>query len=616
MSAEGAKRTNRRERHRPLSLREFLEVPRALRLLSGPLLAVLGYRFFMLTGTVLHEMMHYAAFRALGVNCRMSLKASNPLHCRLIQRGWVGELPPDSPFRGMVYFPRPQSGFEAFAKVLSYCMPHIAAVALFAFCVHLLIKRRGFTVRVNRAWLGLCLFAPLIVYLPYVSAFLLTVLYLFVLVRVLAGIGEASWLRRSLLCFLTPVMIGFMWKFHLQTARSWGEIVQISTWIGQSPLVRPGLAASLFAQPFSAALVTFFGTILAYVLVVVVSYLIANIGIATVRSRDESNRRRPITGTGGPGAAGQRTTNGKEGRAMARRARVPILMAVFLVFYATGILADSARDLRGAVRANDIEKVKALLDSKDVDVNAVNKFGQTALHIAASRGYQEIVKMLISSGANVNAKDEDGKTPLHLAAKKGQENAVRLLVAAHADTNAKDKEGRTPLATAKANGRKNVIALLAAGGKAPAGKSTLKVLDWRIAQTVEASHALGTQRIAAKKAGTTFLVVSCEMSANVLRWRRASPGEDFAEGTKLYVERARDFAVYLADGKRVEGVCFRVDGIGLPAGFDGIYPTSPGQQAKPGMFQCEVVFAVSEEGEPVRLSYLGRAEISTEITKQ
>jgi len=49
------------------------------------------------------------------------------------------------------------------------------------------------------------------------------------------------------------------------------------------------------------------------------------------------------------------------------------------------------------------------------DVNAVDKWGNTALHYAAEYGYVLIVKALVYAGSNVRAIDKQGRTPLDCA---------------------------------------------------------------------------------------------------------------------------------------------------------------------------------------------------------
>jgi uncharacterized protein len=47
-----------------------------------------------------------------------------------------------------------------------------------------------------------------------------------------------------------------------------------------------------------------------------------------------------------------------------------------------------------------------------MDVNAVNSMGLTAIHGAANRGSDEIIKYLVSLGAKVDVRDKEGRTPL------------------------------------------------------------------------------------------------------------------------------------------------------------------------------------------------------------
>jgi len=47
-----------------------------------------------------------------------------------------------------------------------------------------------------------------------------------------------------------------------------------------------------------------------------------------------------------------------------------------------------------------------------LDVNAVNSMGLTALHGAANRGSDDIIRFLVSRGATVDAQDKEGRSPL------------------------------------------------------------------------------------------------------------------------------------------------------------------------------------------------------------
>ncbi|XP_030307377.1 protein phosphatase 1 regulatory subunit 12A isoform X4 [Calypte anna] len=71
------------------------------------------------------------------------------------------------------------------------------------------------------------------------------------------------------------------------------------------------------------------------------------------------------------------------------------------------------------------------------------KSGGTALHVAAAKGYTEVLKLLIQAHYDVNIKDYDGWTPLHAAAHWGKEEACRILVENLCDMEAVNKVGQT-----------------------------------------------------------------------------------------------------------------------------------------------------------------------------
>ncbi|XP_040409990.1 protein phosphatase 1 regulatory subunit 12A isoform X6 [Cygnus olor] len=71
------------------------------------------------------------------------------------------------------------------------------------------------------------------------------------------------------------------------------------------------------------------------------------------------------------------------------------------------------------------------------------KSGGTALHVAAAKGYTEVLKLLIQARYDVNIKDYDGWTPLHAAAHWGKEEACRILVENLCDMEAVNKVGQT-----------------------------------------------------------------------------------------------------------------------------------------------------------------------------
>uniref|UniRef100_A0A8C7FJL0 Protein phosphatase 1 regulatory subunit n=2 Tax=Oncorhynchus kisutch TaxID=8019 RepID=A0A8C7FJL0_ONCKI len=71
------------------------------------------------------------------------------------------------------------------------------------------------------------------------------------------------------------------------------------------------------------------------------------------------------------------------------------------------------------------------------------KSGGTALHVAAAKGYAEVLKLLIQAGYDVNIKDFDGWTPLHAASHWGKEEACKILVENLCDMDLINKVGQT-----------------------------------------------------------------------------------------------------------------------------------------------------------------------------
>ncbi|XP_031420505.1 protein phosphatase 1 regulatory subunit 12A isoform X2 [Clupea harengus] len=75
----------------------------------------------------------------------------------------------------------------------------------------------------------------------------------------------------------------------------------------------------------------------------------------------------------------------------------------------------------------------------------------TALHVAATKGYSQVLKVLLQCGMDVDARDIDGWTPLHAAAHWGQEEASTLLAEHMCDMTAANIVGQTPVDVADEN---------------------------------------------------------------------------------------------------------------------------------------------------------------------
>jgi ankyrin repeat protein len=113
-----------------------------------------------------------------------------------------------------------------------------------------------------------------------------------------------------------------------------------------------------------------------------------------------------------------------------------------------------------SIREGDRDKLRMILSSNEGAGNMVTPFG-TVLHIAASEGRLEIVRMLVEDfGLDLNAGDSvSGGAPIHSAALEGRYDVVAYLLnrGATLDTS---KPNRNPLFGAILGGNVEVAKLL------------------------------------------------------------------------------------------------------------------------------------------------------------
>ncbi|XP_072918547.1 CARD- and ANK-domain containing inflammasome adapter protein [Hemitrygon akajei] len=94
------------------------------------------------------------------------------------------------------------------------------------------------------------------------------------------------------------------------------------------------------------------------------------------------------------------------------------------------------------------------------DINDINAFNETLLHIAATHGHVKIIEYLLNKGAKLEVKDNKGQSPLHRAAEKGHTAAAKVLLQAGAHSYALDTESKTPLHLASQNNFFSVVKLM------------------------------------------------------------------------------------------------------------------------------------------------------------
>jgi ankyrin repeat protein len=94
------------------------------------------------------------------------------------------------------------------------------------------------------------------------------------------------------------------------------------------------------------------------------------------------------------------------------------------------------------------------------DLDIQSRYVHNALHLAASYGHTDAVKLLVDNGALVDVLNKNGNTALHFAANYGYTDCVRLMVDKGAILNAVNKQGYTAMGLAIRNNNKITIAVL------------------------------------------------------------------------------------------------------------------------------------------------------------
>lgn len=85
-----------------------------------------------------------------------------------------------------------------------------------------------------------------------------------------------------------------------------------------------------------------------------------------------------------------------------------------------------------------------LLNMKQVNRDAQNDQGRTALHVAAMRGLENTLHALLLSGVKKDIQDAEGNTALHLAGENSHYKCVELLIANGASSSVKNRRGQIP----------------------------------------------------------------------------------------------------------------------------------------------------------------------------
>ncbi|KAL7069875.1 hypothetical protein ACQ4LE_010880 [Meloidogyne hapla] len=102
--------------------------------------------------------------------------------------------------------------------------------------------------------------------------------------------------------------------------------------------------------------------------------------------------------------------------------------------------------LHYACSKDHVQIVQELLD-KGADINAPDERGATPLHRAASKGNKRTVNLLLGykNKLQINLVNREGDTALHLACEDDQQEVAILLANCGANISKTNREGKTPL---------------------------------------------------------------------------------------------------------------------------------------------------------------------------
>lgn len=124
----------------------------------------------------------------------------------------------------------------------------------------------------------------------------------------------------------------------------------------------------------------------------------------------------------------------------------------------TDALARSVAEMREQYDEDSLAEVRRdmqieIAEAEALDPASTDAEGNTALHVCAAYGCDEIGWCLAHRGASLTARNAAGETPLHTAMRHGQETMALVLLFSGADPGALDAEGRDAVGIARAMDR-------------------------------------------------------------------------------------------------------------------------------------------------------------------
>jgi len=146
--------------------------------------------------------------------------------------------------------------------------------------------------------------------------------------------------------------------------------------------------------------------------------------------------------------------------------KLPMEISEMIAKYIVDIEAiknENGQALLAAIKNHNLDEAKELLKKHSININVQNDEGLTALHLAASKKYNnpEIVQMLLLKGANPDLQNNKyGTTALHYAARNNKIEIVNILLDKGANTDLQNKYGETALFYALTFNYKEIVQIL------------------------------------------------------------------------------------------------------------------------------------------------------------
>jgi ankyrin repeat protein len=127
---------------------------------------------------------------------------------------------------------------------------------------------------------------------------------------------------------------------------------------------------------------------------------------------------------------------------------------------ASSVAASAQETLADLIRSGHREAVLAAITSPDIEIDAKESDGSTALMWATYKVDHELVRALLKAGAKANVTNNFGSSPLAEAVKLGDVELVRVLLEAGADADSPNQDNQTALMLASSIGSLPIAQLL------------------------------------------------------------------------------------------------------------------------------------------------------------